>query len=106
MTFHELFGKLLEKGYQPRPCGDHVEGAYCCAKAIYENWEDFQEDPASAEEMLRNFLELDRREIFRVWFSRGEGQPNLWDGHLLAAHGAYAGGHLDSCVAYLLKPPL
>jgi hypothetical protein len=106
MTYHELMTGLLQKGYQPRKCGDHMEGSYCCARAVYDLYDDFRDDPAVAEEMLRNFLELDRLEVFRSWYSQGEGEPNPWDGHLLLANSAYAGGHLDACVAYLLKPLL
>lgn len=102
MTYHELYEQLLAKNYTPRPCGDHVEGAYCCATAIYENWEEFKEDPAGAEEMLRNFLELDRLAIFVAWYGdREEG----WGVHLDKAHELYSREKIGYAVEYIPLHP-
>lgn len=102
MTYHELMTGLLEKGYQPTKCGDHQLDAYCCAKAVYDGYDTFP-NPAEAEDLLRDFLELDRREVFKVWYRQGEGEQNF---HLTLASSGYNAGSLDACVAYLLNPPL
>jgi hypothetical protein len=108
MTYRELFEQLLSKGYQPRPCGDHTEGTYCCARAVYDDRELADGDPARAEEMLRDFLELDRKAVFESWFGepahRTLAQPG-WQLSLWMAQGMYADGLIDSCISYILQNP-
>ena len=69
LTPFELFEQLKTKGYQPRPCGDHVERGYCCPQALADAWEDFRDDPAAACEVMKRYLELDVREVYRIWFA-------------------------------------
>jgi hypothetical protein len=113
MTYRELFDQLLAKAYTPRPCGDHVEGAYCCATGVLADGDLVEEDPAAVERMLHNFLELDCRAVFEAWFGQREkdeldrksGVFPLWMNHLQLAQTKYKNGTLDSRVDYLLDNP-
>lgn len=104
MNARELYERLIEKGYQPPKCGDHHDGVYCCARDVYDKWETFP-DASEAERLLRNYLELDRREVFRCWFHRGEGEKSYPRENECAADLFYLNGEIDSTISFILDHP-
>lgn len=114
MTYRELFEALIQKGYQSRPCNQHMQGPYCCARAVLDDAELAATDPAHADDMLRDFLELDRKEVFRVWYgeelhhngiSRNDAMKE-WMFRLNEANFRHlALADIDSCVGYILQNP-
>ena len=72
MTYRELFEQLIAKATASK-CGDHVEGGYCCSRAVFDDTDLAESDPAWAEELMRDFLTLDAREVFRAWYGEGQG---------------------------------
>lgn len=83
----ELYERLRDMGYR----NDGAEKA----------WQSI-EDLA-----VRDALELDRREVFRVWYdgrqeATGVDGPSL---RLSIASEQYAAGILDSCIDYILTNP-
>lgn len=113
MTINELYTALKAKGYTNPSCEMTLRAIHTCKhQTVKAGWfrkklvpKDEQKWPIYdqlQERDLRNALELDRREVFWVWFNKGAEQKNLWDGHLLAAHTVYASGGLDYAIDYLL----
>ena len=99
LTIPKLFKLLLRKGYKPPPCGQHTEGGYCCAQAVIDFYEDFGDDTKSADSLVKNFLELDRLNVFSAWYDDDE---EGWGVHLDLAHDLYARGKIGLAVDYLL----
>jgi hypothetical protein len=124
LTVLELFEQLRKKGYKPtRECYEHEELGHCCATALWEFRDDFfkHDSPDGEgwrdlwESRMKSFLELDRREVFRVWY----GEAEVWDTEvfgsgarvpraeleLLQATYTYYDKVYDTCIDYLLQNP-
>ena len=82
MTLLSLYQRLKEKGYVGTVATDNYAASGSGVDLA----------------LLKERLELDRREVFTIWY---DGMPN-WGREFDAAHRAYAAGTIDTCIDFIL----
>lgn len=109
MTILTLYQRLKEKGYEASggvyPAGERLKWAIEFTKSRE------LPDYAAYEHNLKTELELDRREVFRVWygeeaissdFADNAERPRYFDALAAASH-LHADGEIDTCIDYILR---